>query len=249
MYRLLTAVALILLCAQSAYAAEAKDVETDFPLTIEDASATDKGEVDLRFMSRWEHTDDQEERFTVQPEIEAGIAENTELNLTLPFYPGGADDDHGGDLGVEVLYNFLQEQEAAPALAISGNVDLPTGDNSQGLDTTLRLLGTKHIFKQCGEHALHANLSWMHNAAAQSDEREDAYRAVIGSSHGLTDKTALVTDFVREQEDEAGENSNIIELGLRHEFAKDSIASIGAGAGIGEESPDFRMTFGVQHTF
>ncbi len=230
-------------------AAKPEDVETDFPLTIEDASPTDAGELDLRMMSRYEHTDSHDERVHLAPEFEYGVGYNTEVNVTLPFNLGSADDNHGGDLGVELLHGFIDEKNAIPEISASVKLDMPTGENSAGLDATLRVLATKHILQHYGQHAVHFNAGWSYNAAERDDERNNSYQIALGSSHGITDKTFLVMDVVREQDKENSQTENLLEVGLRHEVAQDTIASLATGIGIGQESPDFRLTFGIQKTF
>ena len=42
---------------------------------------------------------------------------------------------------------------------------------------------------------------------------------------------------------------NLIEAGLRHMVTEHSVASLGAGLGVGEDSPDFRITLGLQYEF
>ncbi|MFN7141083.1 MAG: hypothetical protein ACK4UN_17270, partial [Limisphaerales bacterium] len=75
------------------------------------------------------------------------------------------------------------------------------------------------------------------------------YTAIIGYSRRLNADTLIVADFVREQERERGENSNIVEVGIRRQITPLTLIAIGLGAGIGEESPDFRATAGFQKSF
>lgn len=42
-----------------------------------------------------------------------------------------------------------------------------------------------------------------------------------------------------------GENTNIIEAGIRRQLNPLTVLSFGAGAGIIEESPKFRITTGI----
>jgi hypothetical protein len=45
-----------------------------------------------------------------------------------------------------------------------------------------------------------------------------------------------------------GENSNIIEAGIRRQLNPLTILTSGAGAGIGEQSPRFQISIGIQRS-
>ena len=96
---------------------------------------------------------------------------------------------------------------------------------------------------------LHLNLEFMHNAGRREDERSTRYAAILGYSTRVGPDTIFVADFSREQERRAGENANIIEAGIRHQVTPRTVFTIGAGAGIREESPKFRISIGIQRSF
>lgn len=96
---------------------------------------------------------------------------------------------------------------------------------------------------------MHLNVSWKHNAKATPDEREDYYVAVAGYSRRITPDTMLVTDVVREEEKEAGRTANLVDLGVRHQMTPLTVVAAGAGAGLGDESPGFRLSLAFQHLF
>ena len=69
-----------------------------------------------------------------------------------------------------------------------------------------------------------------------------------GYSRRLGSETILVTDFVYEQEEEKNKDAYILELGIRQQATPLTVWSIGAGVGIGRDSPDFRVTAGIQQS-
>jgi len=239
---------LFVLLPCTAFADRITETETGLPITVDDATPTEKGTGEWQLSTQYEHTRSSEEQLTFAPQFQYGIAKDTEFSLTVPFDIGSAVDNHGGDLGAEILYNFIEEDEM-PAVSFAERLNLPTGDGSAGIETVTRLLASKHIFDSFGQNAIHANLGWTHYTAVTDEERRNSFMAVIGASHGFGEHTALVADLVREQEPEKHQTDNLAELGLRQELAKDFLVSIGGGVGIGEDSPAFRTTLGVQLGF
>jgi hypothetical protein len=116
------------------------------------------------------------------------------------------------------------------------------------VDPEVKLLVTKTLGPTLRMHRLHLNGAWMRNAGRGPDERQDRYRAIVGYSVRATPDAILVADFVRESGRLEDEESNLFELGLRIQVTPLTTVAIGAGAGLGDESPDVRATIGLQHS-
>ena len=56
-------------------------------------------------------------------------------------------------------------------------------------------------------------------------------------------------DLVHEQEHAHGQATNLAKLGVRQQVAKDLILTADAGAGLGEDTPDFRLLVGIRRSF
>jgi hypothetical protein len=125
---------------------------------------------------------------------------------------------------------------------------LPTGENAEGVDTQLKFIATKTIGDEHLDR-LHLNLTYAHKFDRPDDERSDRYEAILGYSRRLGPDTILVADFVRSEELMEGMESNIVEVGIRQQLDPLTVISIGAGAGIGDDSPDYLITIGIQRTF
>ncbi len=236
------------LCASARAQTDHTNLEEGLPVRVEDAYPAALGNRDVQFRFSWERTDDSNDRATIEPRVEFGIAPNWQLTIGAPFFAGDADRRGSGDVQIGALYNFNQESLSLPAFAIAGRIDAPTGEDSEGLDTTLKLIMTRTIDD---EHfgRFHLNLEWGHNFQALADERDDTFAIIPGYSFRLNTDTIIVADFIREWEMESGHESNIIELGARYQLEPRTVLSVGAGAGIGDDSPDVRVTFGVQFAF
>jgi Putative MetA-pathway of phenol degradation len=238
---------LVALAPLAAIAADHMNLEEGLPTRVEDAYPTAFRNREVQGVFSYDRTRQDENRVTLEPRLEFGISPNTELRIRAPFYTGNADRTGSGNLDVSALYNFNAEGLVLPALAVEGEGEIPTGKDSRGFDTTLKFIATKSI-SQTGLDRIHLNLGWTHNAGREADEREHRYLAILGYSRRLTADTVLVADFIREQERKRGENSNVIELGIRWQLTPRAVISFGAGAGIGEESPRARATIGFQRS-
>ena len=225
------------------------NLEEGLPTEVEDAYASNYLKPELQSLFRYERINAHQERFVLNPRFLYGFARDWQAKVTTPFLFGSADKTDSGNLGFEVLDNFKHESHSSPALALAIGADLPTGRQNKGIDTSLRFIVTKALGETYLDHRLHLNMIWDHNAGAMTSQRSDRYTAILGYSHPIPADLVLVMDFAREQELERGKTDNLIEAGLRHMVTAHSVASLGVGLGVGEDSPDFRITIGLQYEF
>jgi len=235
--------------APAARASDVHDLQRNLPLEVEDTTATEEGSLQVQASARYERTHDGEDQLTVEPQLQYGLVPNVHVELSYPIIAGDADRTGSGDVTAAVFYNFLQEENARPALAVKAQVDLPTGVGSDGVDTDLRFLLTKTLTENESQDRMHLNVDWIHNAAADNDERQNRFIGVVGYSRKLSDQTVFLADLVREQQDQEGLDSTILEAGLLHQLNDKVTLAAGIGAGLGEDSPDVRLTIGVQYSF
>ena len=77
----------------------------------------------------------------------------------------------------------------------------------------------------------------------------DRYRIIAGYSRRILPDVVMVADFIREQQPQEGMESNIVELGFRYQFDPQTVVGAGVGAGIGDDSPPYRLLFGISRSF
>lgn len=236
-------------CVEPVHAADHLNLEEGLPTDVEDAYPIDYLGREIQGQFRYERANGGKDRFVLDPRIEYGFIRNAQISISAPFYLGNADRTGSGNIRLTGLYNFNQESLSIPAFAISARTEFPTGVDSAGVDTELKLIMTKTIGNGGSLDRIHLNASWLHNFDPQGDERSDRYKVILGYSRRLGPDTILVTDFVRQQEMNKNENSNVVELGIRRQLNPRTVFSFGVGAGIGEESPIFRTTLGFQRSF
>lgn len=241
---------LVWLFPSEALASDHYNLEEGIPTELEDSIPTAYRNREIQGYFRWEHVREDENELRAATILEYGIWRNTEVALEVPFMWGSAVDEDGiGDVGIHALYNFNQETAWIPAFALTGALEFPTADDSEGVDTTLKLILSKTLGRSTLWNRLHLNLAWKHNSEAEADEREDYYMAVVGWDVRVGPDTLLIIDFVREEEKKENEEANIIEAGIRYQLTPLTLLAAGAGAGIEEESPDVRVALGFQHSF
>jgi hypothetical protein len=243
---------LLLLCAISSPAmvsAQAiHNLERGLPLEIQDTATTDTGKIQIQGSAINEQSD-AGDRLTLEPNIQWGVAENLHLTVHSPYYLGDESLRTGsGDIYAGALYNFLAEGQWLPGAAVLGEVVAPTGVASDGLDTAVTFILSKQITKESSEDRIHFNVQWYHNAIPSPGERDDRYTYVIGYSRKLNDKTVLVLDFVRRDEVQVGQASNLMEIGFLYQLSSKVVLGAGLGTGIDEDSPDLRMGISLQVT-
>lgn len=222
------------------------NLEEGLPTSLEDAYPTAYRNREFQFVTRYERGRDGTDRVTLNPRVEFSLFRNSQFKIEAPFYTGSGDKTGSGDIRVEGFYNFNTESRKLPAFAISGRIIAPSGRNSRGVDTAIKFIATKSISNRFDR--LHVNLELERNGGARFDERNTLYTAIVGYSGRVGADTLFVADFVRRQERLRGENSNIIEAGIRRQINPLTVISFGAGVGIGEQSPRFQFRIGIQRS-
>ena len=235
--------------ASTAHAADHTNLEPGLPLEVEDAYPTGYLNREFQFSGRYERTADGGNQFVLDPRLEYGFARNWQARINVPFILGGGDKRGSGDIGAEVFYNFNTESLKLPAFAASVNLTAPTGRDSSGLDSSFKLIATKSLGYAEKLQRVHLNLTYFNNASARFDERSNGYAAVVGYSQRVGPQTIFLADYARQQQKERNKTSDILEVGLRYQQTPLTALSIGLGAGVSKDSPDFRATLGLQRSF
>jgi|GEM_PF-521861 len=225
------------------------NLEEELPTEVEDAYASDYLTPELQSLFRYERIHNGGERFVLSPRLLYGFDKQWQAKVAVPFLFGSADNTGSGTVALEVLHQFTQESAYAPALAFAVGLGLPSGVRSHGVDTELKVIGTKAFGKSYLEHRVHVNLAWNHNTDPLVNERTDRYVAILGYSHPIPADIVLVMDFAREQELDRTRTANLAEVGFRRMVTPVSVVSLGAGLDVSKEFPGFRVTIGFQYSF
>lgn len=249
--RTLWLILLILAVAAPVWSSDHMNLEEGLPTELEDAYPIKFRSREVQGLVRFAEEDAGENRLTYQPILEFGILPNTQLNFAGTFYSGNADRKGSGDVSSELLYNFNTESIWVPATALAVKGEFPTGERSHGVDTTTKLILSKMPFvRTTFLHRVHANLIWKRNSGRDREkERRDMFKGIVGLSMRACKDSSFILDYVREQKEERKQEANIIEAGFRRQLTPFTLATVGAGVGIGEDSEKYRVTVGFQHSF
>ena len=107
-----------------------------------------------------------------------------------------------------------------------------------------RTIGDTSLYQK-----VHLNAQYQFNGEQLGDERDGRYEVALGYSRRLGASAMLVADLVRFQEMTKNDEVNLAEIGVRYATTPQSVLSAGVGFGIGDESPDVRLTIGFQYEF
>ena len=239
----------LLTVATGAHAADHTNLEPGLPLEVEDAYPTGYLNREFQFSGRYERTADGKNQYRVDPRLEYGFARNWQARINAPFILGSGDKRGSGDIGAEVFYNFNTESLKIPAFAASVNLVAPTGRDSSGLDSSFKLIATKSLGYASKLQRVHLNLTYFNNGSPRQGERSNGYAAVAGYSQRLGPQTIFLADYARLQQKERDKTYDLLEVGLRYQKTPLTVLSIGLGAGVSKDSPDFRATLGLQRSF
>jgi hypothetical protein len=209
------------------------NLDPNRPIGMEDAYAIPKGEIGMEGGVRFNDRREGRTRVTFQPQIIYGAFDNTQIEIqgdlmTEPNTLVGA--AKSGDLHLGVLYNFNTETLNLPALAVRIETDLPTGVNSQGVDTQV----TGILTRSFGRFRAHLNAGYTVLGSPQGQERPGAYRAVAAVSYPLgypaSFRDTLIASVYTRQSDLRGQRNNTgFEIGLRHQLTSRIVLDGGLG--------------------
>lgn len=249
MKRFVTILASVALLTPSAFAADFSNLESGNPTQLTDASPIAYQSWELQSTFRYERLDGNEDRFTLAPRFQTGIAEHTQFSLEVPILMGEADQEGSGDLIPEIFYNFHREHDNLPAAAVAASLRIPTGEDSDVTETQLKLLLSKEVVPGRPDGSVHANFAWGHLFDEDGDERDDRLIVAAGYSQRLTNDTLMLADYVYEQQREEDLEFHLLEAGARLNFNGRTVLTGALATGLSNDSPDLRVTTGIQYTF
>jgi hypothetical protein len=229
-----------------------------------DATPLKTGTIDLRLAGRYKeatgtvthkqstslgrkNTDADDNQWIMTPEIVWGAKENFELHLAVPTWvdnswniPGQPDGNY--DTYIGSLWNFYQQEDWWPSMAIGTRTRLPTGEHSNGIDTELRLSMTNEY-----ESGLRSHLNFFGkvvNGDNIENSRNIQYGAVAGLDGPLCADGAVrwVFDYMYQISDvDGGGRSNSAEAGWQWQMADAHKLGMSVQAGLDhsdETTPD-----------
>jgi hypothetical protein len=241
----LTAALLATLAVTQALAATPEDISEGAPLTVDDTTVTGKGKRTAQLSAAGERTAAGDYRVRLEPQLKAGIAEGWQASVSVPVIGGSASRATSGDIRVGVQGKFNEESGWLPSIGASLRLALPTGRDTEGLDTRIKLLATKTFAQR---HRVHLNALFENNQDPRPNERSNRRGLVVGYDMKLREGTLLLADYVVEHARERGRHDRLLEAGLRQKVGE-GVLGFGIGAGVGDSATDWRLRLSWQQGF
>ena len=244
---------LALLTAAVAFApimahADPQGLSVNVPVQVEDAFPVAFGYLELQGTDRFTrdpHARSGSDLLALSPTLKLGALPGLQVDLGSSYNFGNQGSANSA-AALDALYNLNNQSTYVPALAMHAYYETPYGAGHKSVRYTLRGIATKWLGPTDRSPRLHLNLTWYHLTQPSRDQRDDQLEMVLGYSQLVSRDTALVLDVVHGAKPERGANQTIVDVGLRHEISEGWAASLGAGAGIGQQSPAFRVFFALQ---
>jgi hypothetical protein len=149
-----------------------------------------------------------------------------------------------GESAIRAFWQFLPEEDVMPAMALSGEVRMPTGDGSNGIDGTLFLHVTKTLSEAVRGH-FQGYLKAADGARGDldrpvfGDRRHFQYGVGLGLDFALNEDNLLLLNYQNRASEYYGSSSvNSIEVGWVHHLAENQDLQI-AGTYNDTEDPAF----------
>jgi hypothetical protein len=216
------------------------------PTTVEDAFTRGAGGLEVQTFGRWNSRDDGSDQLELTPRLVWGVGERVELRAGGTALIGG-DRTGSGDLRAEALWQITEPGQGwTPAWATLIALDVPTGQGTRGIDSTLKLIGTSTLGSPQSMQRVHFNLGYRDNDRPRPGERDSLWQYGVGYSQPFGEAMTFVTNLFREEGRRGGERGTIAEAGVRWHLAGATIASVGLGIGSGRAMPDYRVMAGIQ---
>jgi len=224
------------------------------PLSTDDAGAVEERHMEVE--TGFEYVKQTDEENNLNLVLKYGVIKNFDLGIEIPykFINFSENDDVDGitDMLFTAKYNFLDEAENLPALALSYTVKTKTGDKNKGLssgevDYTLNGILTKEITKL----TTHLNLGYTFVGESDEEKLDDIFSYGLAAAYPINDDLNIVAEIVGETtfDGDFDDNPSRGLLGFNYVFSKAISFDFGIGFRISKASPDYQITTGLTFGF
>jgi hypothetical protein len=227
--------------------ANVMNLNDHMPTRLDDASVIETDKIEVQASGRYE---DDDKRFHFRPGLRWGPVKRVQTELMLDHYSGPDDKETGnGQTSANIQWNFNDQDNIIPALALTSEFNFPTGKNTYGIDPSIKLNMTSTIAGTLADPVsqFHVNYRWLHNSSRRSGEEKVGKLLVAGYSHRVGSQSAVIIDFAHEKDALTRMTTNEVELGWLHEAARQ--VQVGISAGLDVQEGYFSSTLAIQKGF
>lgn len=227
--------------------ADVMNLNEFMPTRMEDASVTDLNKLDVQGSL---HYDDNWESTLLRTNLRYGVVKRVQLEVANDTISGPrGTEQSGGRTQAGFQWNFNDQDDWVPSIAIVPQLAFPTGKGDKGIDPSVKmnltytLVGTLH--EPVGQ--FHFNYRWEHNSIKQKEENKIGKQLIFGYSHKISSNSSLLADFIHERDKYFTLTSNELELGWMKEWFKEFY--LGLGVALELKEGYFSSTLAIQKTF
>lgn len=224
------------------------------PLGTEDPGTADPKTIQIEVTGESHHFSDGSET-DLGIQFTTGIVPHLDIALGAGYgflSPDEGSSESGiGDLEVALKWNFLEEKEGVPGLALKVGSTLPTGDEKKGLgsggyDLSAALVAGKSI----GDVGLFLNLGYTRLDKAAEGDKSGIISASVAAQWEMIEALALVGEVLYESPGSDGEDPPVAgTAGLVWEVSSNFLLDIGARVNLTDTAPDWCVLAGINYTF
>ncbi len=227
--------------------ANVMNLNEHMPTRLEDASVIETGQVQVQASARYS---DEEKLLHYRPDVRWGVVKRVQAEVMVNQYTGSNEKEKdSGQTAANIQWNFNDQDNIVPALALTGEFKFPTGKKTDGIDPSLRLNMTSTIAGTLSDPVsqVHVNYRWLHNSSRRTDQDKVGKFLIAGFSQRLGSKSAIIADFSHEKDEQDGKTNNQIELGWLHESGREF--QVGISSGLDVHNGYFSSTLAIQKSF
>lgn len=225
----------------SAYA-DVMNLNEFMPTRLEDSKVIKAKFLEVQLSSDFQKMDQDEIIF--RENVRYGVSEKFQMEMLSNHISGGGEEG-SGEILLGGQYDIIDE------IAISPMIVFPTGKKEEGIDTHLKINQSSTILGSTNTPMLqfHINVDWAHSNHRNSGERADHYFYATGLSYLFSDSGSVIVDIFREEDQQKDIEINMLELGTQYDVGSHYLVGIGAGVGIGDQSPAWSGIFTILKPF
>ena len=190
-------------------------------------------------------------------EAEIGLVPGLDLRLqqlgtygrAAPYGDETTAPNWGGASRAGLRWQMLEEGELTPSLGVFGAVATAYGQSRPATDLEATALFGKTLVGGARPVALVLNAGWTERLDPEPGERAGRYQLAGGIAHGVAQDSSVALSVERRQQDHGELDQTLVQAGLWHRLGGDgAILGLGAGFGIGRDSPSFVLAFTAKWT-
>jgi hypothetical protein len=222
------------------------------PVQVQDALVVRTGALTLQgtgVYTRDDHNSRGEDLLNLTPTLKLGPMKGVQLDVSVPYAVGNQSSASQGSAGLDAIYQFTDPTPTRPALAVQAGYRTPYGAGHKSAEYFARGLATQWLGPNDKSPRLHLNLDWTHVTTPSATGRRDILEIGGAYSMLLSEHVALVVDIVHGAKSTERQNQTIVDAGVNWELNDGWLLAGAAGAGIGQQSPAFRVIFAFQKGF